>query len=176
MEQAIRSLQPDGSTYAEAGLRLAYELAAASDMQSGRDVRLVLFSDGVGNVGETGPDEILELVDEYAQRRATLTTVGVGLDGNYNDVMMERLANRGNGTYHYIEDRTAEETFLAGPAQAVFHETARDARIQVEFNPETVRKYRLLGYEKPGQGRRHVPRRHRGFRRDRLSLRRDSPL
>ena len=147
LEQAIRSLQPSGSTYAEAGLRLAYELAAAHDMQRGRDVRLVLFSDGVGNVGETGPDEILELVDEYAQRRATLTTVGVGLDGNYNDVMMERLANRGNGTYHYIEDRAAEEAFLEGPAQAVFHETARDARIQVEFNPENVRKYRLLGYE-----------------------------
>ncbi len=146
LEQAIRSLQPGGSTYAEAGLRMAYELAA-DDMRRGRDVRLVLFSDGVGNVGETGPDQILELVDEHAQRRATLTTVGVGIGGNYNDVMMERLANRGNGTYHYIEDRAAEQVFLAGPAQAVFHETARDARIQVEFNPETVRKYRLLGYE-----------------------------
>ena len=146
LEQAIRNLYPDGSTYAEAGLRMAYELAA-DDMRRGRDVRLVLFSDGVGNVGETGPEQILELVDEHAQRRATLTTVGVGIGGNYNDVMMERLANRGNGTYHYIEDRAAEQAFLAGPAQAVFHETARDARIQVEFNPETVRKYRLLGYE-----------------------------
>ncbi len=61
--------------------------------------------------------------------------------------MMERLANRGNDTYHYIENTNEEVNFLAGFSQAVFHETARDARIQVEFDPVTVRKYRLLGYE-----------------------------
>ncbi len=146
LREAIKQLFPSGSTYAEAGLRAAYDLAAA-DMMLGLNVRLVLFSDGVANVGETGPDEILAVVDQAAQQRATLTSVGVGISGNYNDVLMERLANRGNGTYHYIEDREAEEAFLAGPAQAVFHETARDARIQVEFDPLTVRKYRLLGYE-----------------------------
>lgn len=151
LRRDIRRLDTEGSTYAEAGLRLAYELAA-EEMMRGQRVRLVLFSDGVGNVGETGPDQILELVDQQAQRQATLTTVGVGIGGNYNDVMMERLANRGNGTYHYIEDRDAEEAFLAGPAAAVFHETARDARIQVEFDPETVRKYRLLGYENRAKG------------------------
>ena len=146
LEHVVLRLHPGGSTYAEQGLRKAYELAG-NELLRGRRVRLVLFSDGVGNVGETGPDQILELVDEHAQRQATLTTVGVGISGNYNDVMMERLANRGNGTYHYVEDRAAEIAFLAGPAQAVFHETARDARIQVEFDPETVRKYRLIGYE-----------------------------
>ena len=144
--EADNRLHPGGSTYAEQGLRQAYELAG-NELLRGRRVRLVLFSDGVGNVGETGPDQILELVDEQAQRRATPTTVGVGISGNYNDVMLERLANRGNGTCHYIENTDEEVNFLAGPAQAVFHETARDARIQVEFNPETVRKYRLLGYE-----------------------------
>ncbi len=146
MPQVIANLSTGGATNAEEGLQLAYEWAA-KEMDRGRDVRLVLFSDGVGNVGATGPDQILEVVDAAAQRSATLTTVGVGIEGNYNDVMMERLANRGNGTYHYIQDRTAAAAFLAGPAQAVFHETARDARIQVEFNPEVVRKYRLLGYE-----------------------------
>ena len=146
LQQAIRALRPTGATNAAAGIRLAYELAEA-DLLRGQKVRLVLFSDGVGNVGETGPDEILAVVDQGAQRQATLTTVGVGFSGNYNDVLMERLANRGNGTYHYIEDREAEAEWLAGPAQAVFHETARDARIQVEFDPQTVRKYRLLGYE-----------------------------
>lgn len=145
-EWAIQRLQTGGATNAEAGIRLGYDIAA-DDMMRGQRVRMVLFSDGVGNVGETGPDQILEVVDQAAQRQATLTTVGVGISGNYNDVMMERLANRGNGTYHYIEDREAEDTFLAGPAEAVFHETARDARIQVEFDPQTVRKYRLLGYE-----------------------------
>ena len=146
LQQAIRRLHTAGTTNAEAGIRLAYELAEP-EILHGQKVRLVLFSDGVGNVGETGPDQILDLVDQAAQRLATLTTVGVGISGNYNDVLMERLANRGNGTYHYIEDREAEAEFLAGPAQAVFHETVRDARIQVEFDPETVRKYRLLGYE-----------------------------
>ena len=146
LQQAIRALRPTGATNAAAGIRLAYELAEA-DLLRGQKVRLVLFSDGVGNVGETGPEEILAVVDAAAQRQATLTTVGVGFSGNYNDVLMERLANRGNGTYHYIEDREAEAEWLAGPAQAVFHETARDARIQVEFDPATVRKYRLLGYE-----------------------------
>ena len=143
---SIRGLRTSGATNAEAGIRLGYDIAA-DDMMRGQKVRMVLFSDGVGNVGETGPDEILEVVDQAAQRQATLTTVGVGISGNYNDVMMERLANRGNGTYHYIENTDEEVNFLAGPAQAVFHETARDARIQVEFDPETVRKYRLLGYE-----------------------------
>lgn len=146
LERAIQQLQTAGATNAEAGIRLGYDIAA-DDMMRGQRVRMVLFSDGVGNVGETGPDQILEVVDQAAQRQATLTTVGVGISGNYNDVMMERLANRGNGTYHYIEDREAEDTFLVGPAEAVFHETARDARIQVEFDPQTVRKYRLLGYE-----------------------------
>ena len=146
LERAIRGLRTAGATNAEAGIRLGYDIAA-DDMMRGQKVRMVLFSDGVGNVGETGPDEILEVVDQAAQRQATLTTVGVGISGNYNDVMMERLANRGNGTYHYIENTDEEINFLAGPAQAVFHETARDARIQVEFDPVTVRKYRLLGYE-----------------------------
>ena len=146
LQRVIRQLHTAGATNAAAGIQLAYELAAA-ELQRGPKVRLVLFSDGVGNVGETGPDQILALVDQAAQRRVTLTTVGVGFEGNYNDVMLERLANRGNGTYHYIEDREAETEFLAGPAQAVFHETARDARIQVEFDPASVRKYRLLGYE-----------------------------
>ncbi len=146
LERSIRALGTGGSTNAEAGIRLGYDIAA-QDMMRGQRVRLVLFSDGVGNVGETGPDQILEAVDQAAQRQATLTTVGVGVSGNYNDVMMERLANRGNGTYHYIDDREEEEVFLAGPAEAVFHETVRDARIQVEFDPQTVRKYRLLGYE-----------------------------
>ena len=150
LQRAIRQLHTTGATNAEAGIRRAYELAEA-ELGRGQPVRLVLFSDGVGNVGETGPDQILAVVDQAAQRQATLTTVGVGFSGNYNDVLMERLANRGNGTYHYIEDRAAEAEWLAGPAQAVFHETVRDARIQVEFDPETVRKYRLLGYENRAQ-------------------------
>ncbi len=141
-----KRLRPGGSTYAEAGLTLGYNLAS-DEMRSGRKVRLVLLSDGVANVGDTGPDSILKVVDEYAQRNATLTTIGVGISGNYNDVLMEVLANRGNGTYHYLANRDAASRFLEESAAGIFTETARDARIQVEFNPDVVRKYRLLGYE-----------------------------
>ncbi len=143
---AARALATGGSTYAEEGLRLAYRLAAA-DLERGRQARIVLLSDGVANVGATGPESILELVDVQAQRNAALTSIGVGISGNYNDVLLEALANRGNGTYHYLADRAAADRFLEESAQGVFTETARDARIQLEFNPATVRKYRLIGYE-----------------------------
>lgn len=151
ISNTAKRLRPGGSTYAEAGLTLAYELAA-DEMERERpdspsNIRLVLLSDGVANVGHTGPESILKIVDEHAQRNATLTTIGVGITGNYNDVLMEVLANRGNGTYHYLANRDAAERFLAESVAGIFTETARDARIQVEFNPEVVRKYRLIGYE-----------------------------
>ncbi|MCY3656097.1 MAG: von Willebrand factor type A domain-containing protein [Chloroflexi bacterium] len=143
---ALRGLYANGSTYAEAGLRMAYGMAE-DELDEGRTVRLVLFSDGVANVGATGPESILELVDEQAHRRATLTAIGVGISGNYNDVLMEALANRGNGTYHYLYDHAAGEQYLSEDVNGVFTETARDARIQVQFNADAVRKYRLIGYE-----------------------------
>ena len=146
LDGAVRGLRAGGSTYAAAGLTRAYQLAAG-ELEQGRKVRLALLSDGVANVGETGPDSILKIVDDYAQRNATLTAIGVGRSGNYNDVLLEVLANRGNGTYHYLSDRDAAARFLAESAAGIFAETARDARIQVEFNPAAVRKYRLIGYE-----------------------------
>ena len=143
---ALRGLYANGSTSAEAGLRMAYGMAE-DELDEGRTVRLVLFSDGVANVGATGPESILEFVDEQAHRKATLTAIGVGMTGNYNDVLMEALANRGNGTYHYLYDHAAGEEYLSEDVNGVFTETARDARIQVEFNADAVRKYRLIGYE-----------------------------
>ena len=146
LEATIRGLYPGGSTFVEAGIRKAYEIAEP-EMLAGRDVRLVLFSDGVGNVGQTGAEGILALIEARAKKDATLTAVGVGFTGNYNDVMLEVLANRGNGTYHYVQDSDAAGDFLEDHGESIFREVARDARIQVEFNPEAVRKYRLLGYE-----------------------------
>ena len=143
---ALRGLYANGSTYAEAGLRMAYGLAE-DELDEGRTVRIVLFSDGVANVGATGPESILEFVDEQAHRQATLTAIGVGISGNYNDVLLEALANRGNGTYHYLFDHSAGEVYLSDAVNGVFTETARDARIQVAFNADAVRKYRLIGYE-----------------------------
>ena len=124
---------------------------AVDDTRRDFDVRLVLFTDGMGNGEATGSEDILALVDQVAQIQAKLTTVVVGASGRYGDVMMENLAHRGNGTHHYIENPEAADAFLTGPAQTVFHRMARGARIQVEFNPETVRRYRLLGYENPAR-------------------------
>lgn len=144
---SIRELVPEGATNVEEGIVQAYRLAAGELEMDGRPVRVVVFSDGVGNLGATGPDSVLELVDAAAQRGAALTTVGVGVGGNYNDVMLEALANRGNGVYHYIRGADHADRFLADSLESVFRDTARDARVQVEFNPDVVRKYRLLGYE-----------------------------
>ena len=144
---SIRELVPEGATNVEQGIVQAYRLAAGELEMDGRPVRVVIFSDGVGNLGATGPDSVLELVDEAAQRGAALTAIGVGVGGNYNDVMLEALANRGNGVYHYIRGDDPADSFLAHSLESVFRDTARDARVQVEFNPDVVRKYRLLGYE-----------------------------
>ena len=146
LSETLAALEPGGSTYAEAGLSEAYRLAAG-EVAAGRRVSLVLLSDGVANVGHTGPESILRVVDDYARREAALTAVGVGITGNYNDVLLEVLANRGNGTYHYLADSDDVDRFLERSAGGVFYPAPRDARIQVEFNPRVVRKYRLLGYE-----------------------------
>lgn len=145
LEAAIEALVPEGSTNAEAGLREGYRLAARS-RAAGRINRVVLCSDGVANVGLTGADDILSVVRAEVKRGIELTTVGFGLD-NYNDVLMERLANDGNGSYWYVDDiQEARRVFvetLTGTLQTV----ARQAKVQVEFNPEFVDRYRLIGYE-----------------------------
>ena len=143
--RAIDSLQPGGSTYAEEGLRLAYDMAARA-VRPGRITRVLLLSDGVGNVGATSADSILRNIRRQVESGVTLTTVGFGM-GNYNDVLMERLANDGDGTYHYVDTlNEARRVFvenLVGTIQTV----AKDAKIQVDFNPNVVSRYRLLGYE-----------------------------
>ena len=142
----LAEVQPGGSTHVEAGIVMAFKLAAA-EMEDGRSVRVVVLSDGVGNLGRTGPHSILAELDRRASRGVVLTTIGVGVSGNYNDVMLEVLANRGNGTYYYVRGAEDVVSFLSNRSEGVFREVARDARVQVEFNPDVVRKYRLLGYE-----------------------------
>ena len=143
--QAINQLHPDGATNAEEGLRVGYQLALRNS-KSDCINRVILCSDGVANVGETGPDAILKEINTYVKEGVTLTTVGFGM-GNYNDVLMEQLANKGDGSYAYVDTiREAKRVFvenLTGTLQVI----AKDAKIQVEFNPKTVSRFRLLGYE-----------------------------
>ena len=143
--EAIYSLHPEGATNAEAGIRLGYQMAMRAYNPEGIN-RVILCSDGVANVGETGPEAILEEVRHYVEENVTLTTIGFGMD-NYNDVLMEQLADNGDGFYAYVDDpREARRLFIdqiTGTLQTI----AMDAKVQVEFNPAVVMRYRLVGFE-----------------------------
>ena len=143
--RAIENLRAGGSTNAEEGLKIGYEMASAN-FKTGAINRIILCSDGVANVGRTGPDAILKEIKEYVQKGITLTSVGFGMD-NYNDVLLEKLGDKGNGHFAYVDNiQQAKRIFLenlTGTLQVI----ARDVKIQVDFDPEKVQSYRLLGYE-----------------------------
>jgi len=143
--RAINSLCPGGATNAEEGLRLGYEMAARM-FNHNRINRIILCSDGVANVGHTGPDQILKQIKKYAQRGITLSTVGFGM-GNYNDILMEKLGNKGNGSYAYVDNLAEAHRIFVDNLTGNLQVIARDVKIQVDFNPDVVRSYRLIGYE-----------------------------
>ena len=142
---AINALQPEGSTNASEGIRLGYQVAQ-ENLREGENNRVIVLSDGVANVGITGSDGILELIADGIEDGITLSTIGFGM-GNYNDTLMEQIANDGNGNYYYVDNlRQARRVFvhnLTGTLQVI----GFDAKIQVEFNPEVTDRYRLIGYE-----------------------------
>ena len=142
---AIGRLQPAGSTNAEEGLVLGYQLAERY-FRSGTINRIVLCSDGVANVGRTGPDSILQRIGVAAERGIELTAVGFGM-GNYNDLLMEQLADRGDGNYAYVDSLDEARRVFVENLTGTLQTIAREAKIQVEFNPQVVSRYRLLGYE-----------------------------
>ena len=143
--RAIERLSPGGSTYVEDGLRIAYRIASER-VQPGRVTRVLLLSDGVGNVGRTGSDSILKQIREHVDEGVTLTTVGFGM-GNYNDILMEQLANDGDGTYHYVDSLTEARRVFVDNLVGTLQNIAKDTKVQVDFDPDVVRSYRLLGYE-----------------------------
>ncbi len=138
---AIDRVQSGGSTNAEHGIMLAYELADAF-YQEGQINRLILASDGVANVGNTAAESILQ----HSEEGISLSTFGFGM-GNYNDVLMEQLANQGDGTYAYIDNMREAERVFIDDLTGTLLTIAKDAKIQVEFNENIVERYRLLGYE-----------------------------
>ena len=141
----IDELQPGGSTNLEAGLRMGYDLARSSMTENGID-RVVLASDGVANVGLTDSESILGSIRRDAAAGIELVSIGVGM-GNYNDTLLEQLADQGDGFYAYVnvldEARRVFTEDLTGTLQTV----ALDAKAQVEFDNDIVAAYRLVGYE-----------------------------
>jgi Ca-activated chloride channel family protein len=142
---AINQLEPDGSTNAQAGLELGFSLA--SDMlRPGTTDRVIIASDGVANVGLTDAHALLDELDRQVQSGIDLVSIGVGM-GNFNDALLEQLADRGNGFYAYINDQQEADQVFGTRLVGTLDTVAKDARVQVEFNPSAVAAYRLLGYE-----------------------------
>lgn len=142
--EAIDAMQAGGSTAGEAGIRLAYQMAEGAFRPEGTN-RVVLCTDGDFNVGLTG-EALLSLIEDYRNKGIFLTVLGFG-QGNINDAQMEQLADRGNGNYAYIDTQNEALRVLGENLVSTLQVIAKDVKIQVEFDPEVVSRYRLVGYE-----------------------------
>lgn len=142
---AIRSLRAGGGTNGGDGIRSAYQLATKHFISDGVN-RVILATDGDFNVGTTSFDELKKLVERKRKSGVFLTTLGFG-QGNYNDHLMEQLADSGNGNYAYIDSIHEARKVLVEEMQSTLYTIAKDVKIQVEFNPQLVDEYRLIGYE-----------------------------
>ena len=144
IRRALHSLTPKGSTNAEQGLRLGYRMLR-EEADPRKLQRIILCSDGVANMGNTGSESILEEVREESER-VPLTTIGFGM-GNYNDVLMEQLADAGDGQYAYVDDIKEATRVLRENLTGTLQLIARNTKAQIEFDPDKVARYRLIGYE-----------------------------
>lgn len=145
---AIDSLTPGGSTNLESGLREGYSLAAEAFRNDGIN-RVIIASDGVANAGITDEGQLGQFIRRYADEGIHLVTVGYGM-GNYNDTMMEQLADNGDGFYAYVDNRDEAERLFEDELTSTLVTAAIDAKIQVEFDPDVVDEYRLIGFENRG--------------------------
>ncbi len=143
--RAIDRLRPDGSTNLESGLITAYDLANESFDRDGIN-RVILASDGVANVGLTDPDGLVELIRRDADRGIQLVTLGVGM-GHFNDVVMETLADDGDGFYAYVNSTDEADRLFRDELVSTLLTVAIDGKIQVEFDSDNVESYRLIGFE-----------------------------
>lgn len=142
---AINSLEASGSTNGSAGIQTAYELAEENFIKGGNN-RVILATDGDLNVGVTTQSGLEELITEKKESGVYLSVLGFG-QGNINDANMETLADKGNGNYAYIDSTFEANRVLVQQLGSTLFTVAKDVKLQVEFNPEQVESYRLVGYE-----------------------------
>lgn len=142
---AINNLQSGGSTNGGAGIQLAYRVAQENFIRDGNN-RVILATDGDFNVGLSSDSELVSLIENKRQSGVFLSVLGFGT-GNTNDSMMEKLANKGNGNYAYIDSNEEARKALGSQVAGTLYTIAKDVKIQVEFNPAKVSGYRLIGYE-----------------------------
>ena len=144
IKQALEALSAGGSTAGAEGIITAYDIAEAHFIEGGNN-RVILASDGDFNVGPASQEELVSLIEEKRDRGIFLTVLGVGT-GNLNEAAMEQIANHGNGTYEYLDNLAqCEKVFIHEYGK--FLTVAKDVKVQVTFNPDAVRAYRLIGYE-----------------------------
>ncbi|AZI37048.1 vWA domain-containing protein [Caenibius tardaugens] len=145
IREALEKLQAGGSTAGGAGLQLAYQIARDNRIDGGVN-RVILATDGDFNVGVRDNKALIAMIEKERDTGVTLTTLGFGT-GNYNEAMMEQIANHGNGNYAYIDSALEARKVLTDEMASTLFTIAKDVKIQVEFNPAVVSQYRLLGYE-----------------------------
>jgi Ca-activated chloride channel family protein len=143
--QSLEKLQSGGSTAGGAGIKLAYEVAKENFVDGGNN-RVILATDGDFNIGASSDAEMQRLIEEKRQEGVFLTVLGFGM-GNYKDSKMEVLADKGNGNYAYIDNIMEAKKVLVTEFGGTLFTIAKDVKIQVEFNPNVVQAYRLIGYE-----------------------------
>lgn len=142
---AVNGMKAGGSTAGESAIQAAYREAQKAFVKNGIN-RILLATDGDFNVGITDFNTLKSLVAEKRKSGISLTTLGFGT-GNYNEHMMEQLADAGDGNYSYIDNRNEAKKVLQRQLTSTLATVAQDVKIQVEFNPATVKEYRLVGYE-----------------------------
>jgi Ca-activated chloride channel homolog len=145
IHKAIDELRSGGSTAMGSGIDLAYE-QAATWIRPNAISRVIVLSDGDANVGAHSHDEMLRIIADRAEQGVTLSTMGLGM-GNYKDTMMEQLADKGNGNAYYLDSFEAAKRVFSEQLTATLEVAAKDVKLQVEFDPTQVSRYRLLGYE-----------------------------
>jgi Ca-activated chloride channel family protein len=142
---ALDRLQAGGSTAGGAGIKLAYQVALENLIEDGNN-RVILATDGDFNVGASSTSDMVRLIEEKRDDGIFLTITGFGM-GNYKDGRMEQISNAGNGNYFYIDNIKEAKKVFVTEMRATLFTIAKDVKIQVEFNPQLVHAYRLIGYE-----------------------------
>src|SRR5258708_20890556 len=143
--KVIDELVPGGSTPGESGIRLAYNVAQTHFIKGGNN-RVILATDGDFNVGLKTEDELDELITRQRQSGIYLTCLGVGM-GNYKDSKIQMLAKKGNGNFAYLDNFQEAEKVLLTEFTQTLYSVADDVYMNVEFNPEFVKEYRLIGFD-----------------------------
>lgn len=142
---ALDALTPDAGSSGSTGIQLAYDVAQANFRPDGTN-RIILCTDGDFDLGITSEGDLVRLVEQKARTGVNLTVLGFGM-GNFKDTQLERLAQHGNGNYGYIDTHREAEKLLVEQVSSTLVTVARDVKVQVEFNPARVARYRLIGYE-----------------------------